>query len=418
MITESLEKYKQVSQRLGLADDTETYDPDTTKLPENKNTIVFSADPLESDIPPLIIPTASIAHLNKIIGRPDDGDDQEVNYPPPLSEVMDSKLINSQGIRAFLHALTVDDYKIIKMAAEAYLLGDSRKVKDYEPLINATSFPGRVAYFATLKDIVLPTNIEIKGEDPIIWNYRSIKTKDKTTLRVQVPMIITANDFCGEGDTINDLVINCSAENFTQAARPGIQGQTGVSGVAGNPAICRPDPNHPSHPMVCLQAPMDGGQGGVGVRGGVGFNGGVGQAQAPFHMTVETSLMANLIIIAGGGDGQDGGQGGTGGLGGDGGPAGENCQPCPAAKKGEQGNGGDGGRGGNGGDGGDGATVQIFYGTFEGEVEIQRKQSKAGDPGIGGNPGRGNENGKPGEKGAIGNPGKPSKVQILPILDV
>ena len=150
------------------------------------------------------------------------------------------------------------------------------------------------------------------------------------------------------------------------------------------------------------------GNGTKGTQGGIGGTGGKGGTAIIGNFEVKSGC--NVILL--GGNGGTGGKGGTGGTGGKGGDN--------VAWGGGTGNGGDGGRGGTGGTGGNGgdAVFGSFYQENFNDNVYLKFGSKGvggagGNGGIGGEPGKANDmcdgggtNGKPGNLGTIGAPGK------------
>lgn len=388
-----MESYKLINKRLSLSENTSTHQP--SEVTERSITC-FSSDPLESDIAPMIISTSSISHLNELIGMPDNCDDIHIEYPPSLSELMSSKYLEINDIRSFLHSLTSEDKKIIQIASLAYLMGDSQKVKEYEPIINATNFPGKVAYFSSPEELIISGEVIIKGEDPIIWNYGNITLKENGVIKVQAPMIISASSF--DCDNVDGNYIHIKVPDYQHKAANGIKGSKGADGV-----IIKQDFHHHSETEFeekIKQSSILMGNGGKGGTGGDGKNGKKGLPQPPFIMTINGIISGNLLISASGGNGQDGGQGGDGGDGGIGST---------------QGDGGNGGIGGKSGDGGDGGVVRITYHLLLGKIDVTNKKSLSGNPGLGGIGGKGKVIGENGKQGKKGNSGSKSEIIIEPI---
>jgi len=402
-----IEKYKAINQKLNLPDDTKTHEP--VKHPRGKRT-VYSSDPIESDVPPKIIMVSSIEELNRMMGDTPKNDDHVI-YPPALNRGLSMRLAKAGSIDELKSILTPRDHASIKKAMIAYLIGNPKKVRKYVPLINRMNFPTKVAYFASPTDKVISGNVVVKGKAPVIWNYNTIKMKGKATLHIQAPLVIRANNFFSANDS-GDKIINIAPADYTSPASSGATGGTGVVGATGAPGVCKPNQSQKGTPMSCIQPPGNGGSGGVGGIGSPGGLGLKGAAQSPFFLDITEAITGNLVIIAGGGDGQDGGTGGAGGTGGTGGIPGANCPPCPPGKPGSQGAGGAGGAGGNGGDGGDGSQVIIYYKSLAGKVIIQRDHGVGGNPGMGGAGGSGITTGRSGNAGVSGASGSKSNIIV------
>ncbi|RAJ80352.1 hypothetical protein CLV59_105461 [Chitinophaga dinghuensis] len=170
------DNHASVNQRLGLAPDAHlTLSNQIKSIQQQKKNLVFSSDPLESDVPPIHVSVGSIAEFKKMVGVPDGNDDGHVTYPDPLAD-HHRQLMSAVGSKAELLS-RMDDQLFDKMqkAAYAYVMGDSRKVQEYEPLINSLMFPGRIAVF-TGEDLDIPSGetYTIKGEDPVVMNFEEI----------------------------------------------------------------------------------------------------------------------------------------------------------------------------------------------------------------------------------------------------
>jgi hypothetical protein len=124
------EAFNKVAARLGFQPGETTVDQSHPAL--KKELFAFGADD-NADIGGKVIPVSSIADLKTLIGLPDHPEDAHVNYPQALAKEL---------------APDSDDlHNSIKTAAVAYLLGDPKKVADYEDLINHALFPGKVLAF-------------------------------------------------------------------------------------------------------------------------------------------------------------------------------------------------------------------------------------------------------------------------------
>ncbi len=186
------------NQRLGLAPDElihDTTEQHAQLKAVNDGPVIISSNPGESHIPVKIVPVGSIAELNKMVGLPDNGDDSDVHYPDPLPEHQTS-LLQTANSRAELFAgLDDSTFETVKKAATAFLMGNSARLADHEPMINAMMFPGQVA-LATGSDLNIPAGqtYVIQGNDPVVLNYgritvgtgAQIKVLTDTTLSTQI----------------------------------------------------------------------------------------------------------------------------------------------------------------------------------------------------------------------------------------
>ncbi|MBV8256145.1 MAG: hypothetical protein JO154_26355 [Chitinophaga sp.] len=165
-----------VNQRLGLAPDAHlTLSAQIKNIQQQKKDLVFSSDPLESDVPPVHVNVGSIAEFKKMVGVPDGEDDSHVVYPEPMAD-HHRQLMGSVGSKGELLGRMDDQlHEKMRQAAYAYVMGDSRKVEEYVPLINSLMFPGRIAVF-TGQDANIPDGATwtIKGEDPVVLNFEEI----------------------------------------------------------------------------------------------------------------------------------------------------------------------------------------------------------------------------------------------------
>ncbi|PPL03110.1 hypothetical protein [Parapedobacter indicus] len=187
-------RFNAVNARLGLAPAQSTHATNArVKDFVAKQHVVLSSNPAESDIPPYLIAVGSIAELNKLAGAPDDGDDTDVVYPPAASAHLTAKAEQPLTRAQLIGSLDDDTLADLKTAAAAYLKGNPAKVADYEPLINATLFPGKVAVFADSGDLNVPENgsVTIKGADPVVLNYGSITVGQNGQIIVQTDANIT-----------------------------------------------------------------------------------------------------------------------------------------------------------------------------------------------------------------------------------
>jgi len=414
---EAQKNYAAVNIRLGLPPDFSSHQGGLESGGDGP--LVLSSDPLESHIKPKVISVASIAQMNEMLGIPDDYPDDRIEGPPSLTESLRNHLSNSKSTHELWNGLTETDVSNIRKAATVFVLGNSERVKEYQPLIDPLFFPTNVAYFASPEPFIIKDKILVTGKTPVVWNY------DKIIMEPGGSIVSEAEDFkinCNNFTTSpqpkdgyeatdpgTDLVIKISVAGYTKAAPDGIDAQPGTTGTKGANGVEFQNIVGPNCPWTCDPQPQNGNQGGPGGAGSPGSPGGRGQNQGTFTMTVKQAITGKLIIIAGGGNGQDGGKGGKGGDGGPGGPPGDVGvhEKCTKANQGPQGKGGKGAQGGKAGDGGDGNVVTIYYTNQPVGVDERIVLGLPGDPGIGGAEGAGNP---PGGSDGNGGPGKPGKA--------
>lgn len=159
-------------------------------------TRIMSGNSDESHYPPHYVAVGSIAELRKIAGFPEEHVDtgqDEPDYPAPLGEKEADLINNSMDLKS---AVDDDLQQRITKAAEAYVMGNPEKVREYESLINATQFPGQVAVFAgdTL-DVPADTTHVIGGSDPVVLNYAKIIVGENATISIQTNATISAQVF-------------------------------------------------------------------------------------------------------------------------------------------------------------------------------------------------------------------------------
>jgi hypothetical protein len=84
----------------------------------------------------------------------------------------------------------------IQKASSAFVLGDSRKVKEYEDLINAIMFPGEVAVFGG-DNLIVPDGQThtITGPDPVKLTYGEISVGVGSQILVETDANITSQNF-------------------------------------------------------------------------------------------------------------------------------------------------------------------------------------------------------------------------------
>ncbi len=180
------DNHASVNKRLGLAPDAHlTLSAQIKSIQKQKKNLVFSSDPLESDIPPIHVSVGSIAEFKRMVGVSDDTDDSHINYPGPMAD-HHRQLMSAVGSKAeLLGRMDEQLHDKMQKAAYAYVMGDSRKVQEYESLINSLMFPGRIAVF-TGEDLDIPAGetYTVKGEDPVVMNFEEITEGQNAELMI------------------------------------------------------------------------------------------------------------------------------------------------------------------------------------------------------------------------------------------
>lgn len=156
------------NQRLGLGPEETTFSQEHIDATGDEP-FVLSSDPFASHVPPKHIAVGDIAELNKLIGVADTEDDSHVEYPEPPSDEHLNLLTNAKSRTEFKQSLDQDVHAHIKKAAETYIIGNSAKLKAYEPLINATMFPTTLAVFSA-DSTVINKPFVIEGPHPAAVN--------------------------------------------------------------------------------------------------------------------------------------------------------------------------------------------------------------------------------------------------------
>lgn len=192
--------YAKINSLVGLGPDEATYTMDANSQPKN---LVLSSDPEESSVPPHFVPVGSIAELRKVAGyddihpKPAVRQEDEAHYPAALS-ASEKKLLSSQpnAMKPTVHA---ELKQKIEKAATAYVMLDPDRVREYEPLINATMFPGKVAVFAAADLYVPPGDIlKLSGPDGTIYNYGTVTVGKGASIQVDVNCIFNCQIFTQE----------------------------------------------------------------------------------------------------------------------------------------------------------------------------------------------------------------------------
>jgi hypothetical protein len=141
--------------------------------------LVISPSAEYSDVEVVRREVTNVAEMKSLGGVPDvhytrDGvADHHINYPPTPGVNPQQALATAKGdVCALLEHLGPENATHVGAAMHAYLLGDSSKVKAYEPLINALHFPVTGA-IASGDSITVKAGhpLVIKGPGPVALNY-------------------------------------------------------------------------------------------------------------------------------------------------------------------------------------------------------------------------------------------------------
>lgn len=195
-------------QRLGLKP-TDLIHDDTLDTGATPGPTILSADPSESHIPPIMVPVKDIAEFKKMKGIPDEHykqkqySDRTIDYPPelpPQRAAMASKAADGCDLE---YQLEPEEHENIKKAAQAYVLGNSEKIKHYEPAINKLMFPAQIAAFTGDAIVVRKGKpLIIKpGKNPnntVALNYAKITVEKGGQIIVEANADITTQVFICE----------------------------------------------------------------------------------------------------------------------------------------------------------------------------------------------------------------------------
>ncbi len=169
----SPDSYAEINRRMGLSGTESTHNPEEFV----GQSITYSSDSLESDIPPRLVLVESIGKLREIMANASRKDNQAIRYPDPYTSKQDEIFENATSTKDLFKKLDSEARENIKRAALVFVHGNAEKVKKYEPLINVLMFPMTIAYFAANKNLVIDKEYLITGNDPVVWNYDTITFK-------------------------------------------------------------------------------------------------------------------------------------------------------------------------------------------------------------------------------------------------
>lgn len=168
------EQFKATCRRHGI-------DPNTVRATlstDNMGKGVLCGHPAASSAfpPDNIVQVDSVKQL-KALGRGEGADDvlgatgaAAVRYPKPLAEMAMPDLAAFEGQTVKLrNSLTRPQFQAVSDAMNAYLLGDSSRVADYEDYINKLHFPLQMAVYAV-------ADLEITAANPLLVAYSTSPT--------------------------------------------------------------------------------------------------------------------------------------------------------------------------------------------------------------------------------------------------
>lgn len=201
-----LAEFHRVQRRLGLGVDQLSHSGHLSTADHGGN-LVLSADPGLSDIEPLLVPYRSIAELKAMIGRPDsdytDGpfSDRHIAYPADLHPDRAATLLSTQNGCDFDYQATDDEAAVLRHAAQCYVMGNSQKVKGFEPLLDARFAPATLAVIAgDVLNVGSGEKVTIKPDagdpDKILYiHYSAINVDPGGQIVVEAPVQIKTITF-------------------------------------------------------------------------------------------------------------------------------------------------------------------------------------------------------------------------------
>ncbi|MGK5052058.1 hypothetical protein [Janthinobacterium sp. RB2P8] len=352
--------------------------------------------------------------------------DAHVKYPQPVAD-LELPLLSSYGSDLTLieNFMTEAQKETVVQALHAYLVGNSNKVKDYEPIINAIHFPMSLAVYAAQDITITAANPLVLNSDQIgLYNFGVVTVEPGGSIQVLTAAQMDSQVFNGQtamranadGTATASVVptINFKGANGSNGTdgTAGTNGGNGGNAKQGSPSSNNCDCNNPS--PVAATASGNGTAGSSGTRGADGSISGnsvfsLGAISGPIQVTYVGGVGGN------GGAGMAGGSGGNGGN-----AAGAAASPCNNSYAGTpSGNGANGGNGGNGGNGANGPNVTIYYTSITSDTTFSIDTSSiaagsGGAAGAGGAAGTGGTGGgtagTPGTAGAPGITGSPGTL--------
>lgn len=134
------------------------------------------------DIAGIVREVKDIADMKQLGGVPDYHytdeklSDSHIDYPPPPPKAaLVACEAHAGDVCRLQDALDPETLGNVARAARAYLTGNSAKVKDWEPVINAMQFPVSGTVINAGDVVVSPGNpLRIDGPGPVAYNAKSI----------------------------------------------------------------------------------------------------------------------------------------------------------------------------------------------------------------------------------------------------
>jgi len=191
---EQKNNYIAVNAKFGMSDLESTYNP----ADHAGKALTFSADPVQSDVPPRLISVNSIAEMKNLVGNPADRDDSNIEYPEAYPAEKNAILETASTKMDLIRQIDEGVKANLIKAARAYVLGNPNKVKGYEPLINAVMFPMYVAYFAAATPYLIDAPVTVTGPNPIVWNHPAIVFKSGGAITADVDFTINCTTMLKE----------------------------------------------------------------------------------------------------------------------------------------------------------------------------------------------------------------------------
>lgn len=200
-------RFLKINERLGITADAIARQKELLQAAQSgqrnaqsgKQELVFSSDPIESHVPPIYVSVGSIADAKRLVGVDDDSDDAHVAYPQAFPQQYADVFRTAKSKGEVFGKVYPEFFVQLEKAAHAYVMGNSRKVQEYEDAINAVLFPGRIAVF-TGDDLIIPQDgiFRIKGPDPIYLNYQSIITGSDAEIWITTKAILNTQNFTAQ----------------------------------------------------------------------------------------------------------------------------------------------------------------------------------------------------------------------------
>ncbi len=135
-----------------------------------------------ADVPGEVRVVKDIAEMKRLGGVPDhhytkeNHGDGHIDYPsPPPQSALAAAKQHAGDVCRLQDALDAETLANVDRAARTYLTGNSAKVKDWEPIINALAYPLEGSVLNAGDVVVTPGNpLVINGPGPVAFNANSI----------------------------------------------------------------------------------------------------------------------------------------------------------------------------------------------------------------------------------------------------